>query len=440
MSRRCPIIYISLGVLAAALLSIGAHAQQTELSISRPLDGATVREIVNILVPATCTPFEGFIAYSIDGRFRCALSTKSEDGRFFVYRWDTKALDPDTTLPESQRRVFDGKHTLGVEAYDGSGKRIGDPEQVTVYVKNNASADMPADGLRLKYRHKSGGASEYKFGYKVDLKSIQGATNLAAAVGEGVEGAQGTVKWSVEDVLPDDTALVRQKLVGILKMYQGGRIVPLSGLVAKSAYHIEDESGKIVNVLTSSSSGASAVSIDLPNLPIQRVRIGDTWTQSEKVFRNSLTGEASTFITTSTLEGLEWQSGYPCAKIRSTFSGTARIPFSWVFAQPVPMNGETITYLAYEVGKVVSSATKATVEIEVDSGTVNNLTQVILPQGAGLSPAAPGFGQAGFGGVEGPMGMEGPIAPTYAMPAPGFGTAQTVMVKLEVKQSLELVH
>ena len=438
---------VVLALLAAVSLSTLVSAQ-SEIRISRPLDGATVRETVNILVPASAVPVGGFVACTIDGIFRAALATTSEDEEYFVYRWDTKATAP--TPKEGQGRARDGKHAIAVQAYDADGKKVGTEKQIAVYVKNSASSDMPAEGLKLRYNHAVGTEARYKFKYTVDLKSIQGATNLTAAAGEGFEGAEGLVKRSVEDIMPEGTVLVRQKLMGSLERYQGGRSMPVIGLIPKAFYHVEDSQGRTTYVMTSSSPGAP-VSVDLPNLPTQRVRIGDTWTQQDKILRDAVTGNSASLTTTGTLEGLEWEGGHPCAKIRTTFSGTVRIPFSAVFTQPISVSGVKTTYFAYRVGKVISTVTRISAEPTVDAAIANSLGQALSPQGAAAASAAgfaPGFGAPQGGPVAGSSAAEGPAAfgppPTYPAPPTGYeGTGApeaTVTVKLEINERVELVY
>ena len=85
-------------ILSFVFIPILASAQ-SELRIARPVDGATVRETVNVLVPAASVPDGGFISCLVDGNFKCADAIKSEDGRYFVYRWSTKAIEYSPETP-----------------------------------------------------------------------------------------------------------------------------------------------------------------------------------------------------------------------------------------------------------------------------------------------------------------------------------------------------
>ena len=411
-------------ILSFMLLSVLASAQ-TEVRIARPVDGATVRETVNVLVPASGIPEGGFITCMVDGQFKCADATKSEDRRYFVYRWNTKAIERSPETGVEQPRPKDGKHDIAIQVYDHTGKKVGNEQQVSVFVKNSAAADMPAEGLKLRYASDRGAITKYRCKYSIDLKSIQGATNITGALGEAIEGAQATVKRSVEDVMPDGTILVRQKLEGAFLNFTAGQPIA-ADIVPKAFYAVEDTLGRMTYVMMSSSPGV-AVSLDMPNLPSQKVRIGDSWGLTEKVFRNLATGESVAISATSVLEGLEWEGGHPCARIKTRFAGTVGLPFSSLITQAIPIMAETTTYFAYRVGKVVLSTTRAVSEPALPQSMVNNLTQALVSKSTN---AIPGSSPIGMMGSQGSM-FQGPE---------GSKEEQTVKVKLEVNESIELVQ
>ena len=421
MSRgRFVVAAVLLGLLAALSLSTLVSAQ-SDAQISRPLDGATVRETVNILVPVSSVPANGFVTFKIDGKFRCALSSKTEDGQYFVYKWDTKAGLNDPNLAEADRKPRDGQHTIAVQGGDASGKKVGQQKQINVFVKNYLSpSDIPNSGIKLRYRQKLGGENVYKLKYTLDIKNIQGATDVASALGESVEGAEGKIRRSIEDVVSQTTALVRDKLIqNSLRTYSAGQITSASGISAKSAYQVEDTQGHVIKDVVTFAPG-TAIAIDLPNMPSQSLRIGDTWRDHEAVFRSLITGDKAKMGTTNTLEGLEWHGGYPCAKIKTSFSGNMKIPFSVLLTDSISVTGETTTYFAYKVGKIISSVTKATARVMVDPSIASRLTQSLIPQGASMSgQGGMQGGPAGMPGM-GPGGMPG-MPPMPGMRPPGMG-------------------
>lgn len=418
MSRRKSVIgTVMLSCLVLLALSVSAFGQGM-MRIARPMDGATVREVVNVLVPASAVPEGGFITCIVDGRYQCATGDLSEDGRYYVYRWDTKAVEVSPETGEIKGRPKDGKHVIIVQAYGLDGKKTGQAAQVTVYVKNDASADMPSSGLKLRYKSVPGSASRYHFKYLENIKSVEGATGLAKAIGDSVEGAEGVVTRSIEDKVYGDSVLVRQKLSKDLSFYYAGTQIPQPNLLIKSEYHVEDSTGHVTYVMPSSSPGVP-IGVDMPILPSKAVKIGDSWVEPMKVFKYALTGESAKLNATSTLEGLEWEGGEPCAKIKTQFSGTVRLPYVTLVRRPLSITGEATTYFAYRTGKLISFSVRATAEPEIGSQVLNTWFQQIMTarNAAGSDVSA--------------------APPAQATSGPGD---QTVKVKMEFTQLLELVR
>lgn len=448
MSRGWRVLIPALVAMAVLGGSSLAYAQ-TEVEIVRPMDGATVREVVRVVVPASSVPSGGYVSISIDGRRRSAIA-KNVEADAFIYEWDTKSLDPDASLPLAQRQPREGEHAVTVQAFDSAGRTYGVPKTITVNVRNKASELMPPSGLMLSYTLKTGGKSKYRFTSVTNIKDVAGAQELAATIGQEIEGGELTVLQSIEDLRPDGTALVRQKMDGVLRLLQGGRSIPVTGVTAKATYKIEDRAGRTLGVIQSRASG-TAFSVDLPNLPVSRVRIGDSWTDVDNVFQDVATGSNISMPCSSTLEGLEWQGGHPCAKIRTTFSGTRKLPESPILTEPVPMKGEKITYFAFQVGKVISSETTVLITAPMDRSTVASISEKLMsaytakfpslnaPTGGDMSPGFQGMpNETPPGGESPPGGLYSPGA-SSGMTAAG-PSSDRVNVTLEVKQKVELVH
>lgn len=408
-------------VCCAMLLSLSlVVCAQSAIRISRPLDGATVRETVNVLVPVSSVPQGGFITCIIDGRIKAATDGISQDGNSYVYRWDTKSVEVSPETGEIKIRPKDGKHTVAVQAFGSDGKKTGQATQITVYVKNDASSDMPANGLRLKYRNTIGSINQYHFKFTENIKSIEGATALAKAIGENVEGAEGTVERSIEDRMDGDSVLVRQKLIDTLVLYFAGTGIPQPD-VAKAEYRVEDSLGHVTYVMASSSPGIP-IGIDLPIFPARPVKIGDTWIEPMKIFKYALTGESAKLNASSTLEGLEWEAGQPCAKIKTQFVGMIRIPNSTLLKDAINVTGTAMTYFSYKVGKVVTFSVVAQAEPEVDAQALSAWFQQIM-QVKNVSD-----GQNPTGDMTGMMA--GAASP---------GSGAKAKMKLEFKQTIQLV-
>lgn len=357
------------------------------IKIARPVDGSTVREVVNILVPIGCVPAGGFVSYSINGRFKAASASLTENEDNFVYRWNTKAMDPDTSIPAEQRKPKDGKYTLTVQAYDSSNKKVGSEKSITVNVKNDASSNMPKGGISLKYSYKNGAAAKYNFRYTVNIKSVQGAINSLLTPDSAAEGGEFLIKRDVEEIITSSSVLVRSRFVGIPKRAFNGKLVPQYSMTASSQYQYESVHGAIDDVAFSLLAGQH-ISVYLPELSQRKLKIGDTWTTRDAVFRDPYTGRETVMDIKNTLLGLEWEGGYPCAKIKSTFSGMGRIPYSTMASRTSPVSGETITYFAFTAGKLISSSTTATVQADIDMGTVTRLgVPGMANRGSGMVPA-----------------------------------------------------
>ncbi|MHB1191008.1 MAG: hypothetical protein ACYC08_09245, partial [Armatimonadota bacterium] len=306
----------------------------------------------------------------------------------------------------------------------------------------------------LRYSHKEGVLNNYRFKCAVNIKSLNGDTDKAASFGDFFEGMEGSVKKTVEDVRSNTVALIRQKLAGHLARYSKGMPSIDGSLVPKAAYAFENNLGGSEDITTFSN--GTPVYIEFPGMPSDRLRIGDTWSSRQKVFWNPVGGKSVSIQTANTFEGLEWEKGYPCVKIRSSFSGSIKIPFSDSFTEPVSLQGETITYFAYTVGKVISVRTVAKGSANLDAAVSSSLTQ---PARTGATPGTPGMpgmpgtpsvgpmsppGMPGVpgmppgmlgGGIGGPPGMEGPSA---APSAPSV-RSEPVRADIEVEESIDLV-
>lgn len=453
MSRASWMVALAL-LMVLTFGALGALHAQTQVKIARPLDGATVRETVRIIVPASSVPAGGYVSLSIDGRRRSALAKETESDTF-VYEWDTKALDPDANLPMSERQPREGSRKIAVQAYDAAAKKFGDPAEISVIVKNKAPELMPASGLLLRYARKIGATSRVRFFTETNLRDISGARELAATIGQSIEAIDFIVAQSVEDIRPDGTALIRQKLDSAVKIGSAGRMMPVSkeNFKAKAAYRIEDGCGRTQGFIESRAQGEKLV-VELPNLPVQRVRIGDQWADVDNVFQEWTSGSNMSMNCSSTLEGVEWEGGYPCAKIKTVFSGTKKLPNSTILTDAVPIKGERVTYFAFQVGKVISSETTVTLTADLERSAIDSLSDKIMSVYTTKFPsltAQPDAGQGSetpdFGGGmpnEAPPGSRDGMFGSSGSSSFGGGNVggggDRAKVTFELKQLVELVH
>src|SRR5437016_12092249 len=88
---------IGLAAMLAPAAMPACAQNDAPFTIRRPPDGSTVREKVRVEIPLASIPEGGYVAFSIDGKFRIALTPTPEEreklkpGDPYVFVWDTKA-------------------------------------------------------------------------------------------------------------------------------------------------------------------------------------------------------------------------------------------------------------------------------------------------------------------------------------------------------------
>src|ERR1041385_960118 len=139
----------AVGLIAViAPLSVRANAQnEAPFTIRRPPDGSTVREKVKVEIPLASIPEGGYVAYSIDGKFRIALTPtpeqrdKMKPGDAFVFMWDTKA-PVKVRGGVTEEIPKDGEHTISATLFAPTSAQGGSVAKqtsaVTVKVANKA--------------------------------------------------------------------------------------------------------------------------------------------------------------------------------------------------------------------------------------------------------------------------------------------------------------
>lgn len=93
-------------LVSAALMALaGLSLAQSSFTIRRPLDGATVRETVDVRIPKRSIPAgAGFVGIWVNGRFLEAVAPfegANTSGEDFVYKLNTK----DRRLPDGQMTI-----------------------------------------------------------------------------------------------------------------------------------------------------------------------------------------------------------------------------------------------------------------------------------------------------------------------------------------------
>lgn len=428
------VVSLSLACMAAA---------QAPFTIVRPLDQARVRETVRVQIPKNSVPEGGFVGIFLNGKF-IEATTLPVVGQFLEYRLDTKA-----------RRIPDGTHKLELVLYSEGGgtPRIVDRSSVEILVQNSASVPVPEEGFLLRYRFRIGQEQVFRISQRVSTSVITAAQ--ARAGGRPAElpldEESFRMLYAIDNVYPNGDALLRFQalpepgkdfaFLTTLQKPEGRRFMdfemhPLYMRITNTGMEVWGAVPRYVPLEGTpgelSRTDLFAV-FPLPTLPARRVRPGDAWQTrfllGDLDLENLLEIESLTerIPARGELIGVEWEGGFPCAKIRHTITEGTRPPRRFAGqagqgaglpgGQPAGgaddrtqgMGGERVqleetVWFALDTGRVVRVERDLTIDTRIE-------TQV--PQG---------FGGTGGGGMfGGPAGMGGgvPGAPGGVMP-PGL--------------------
>ncbi len=316
-------------LFAGAALAVSASAQ-APFTIVSPKQGAKVRETVPIVMPKASVPQGGFIGVSIDGKF-IEATTPTADPKTgnFIYNLNTKG-----------KQIPDGDHTLGVTLFMNSGGQpvIADKSEVKIHVGNREGIDFPADGMLIKYKFFPGYNSIYRVDIGQDASILSEAKNKMGGRASQLPGFAESARMlvAVDDVKPGGLGLVRFQLVpykgkdkdyvvatvagdpGPSKIPQN-QFAPMYRILKPSGHEVYGDVPEALVVHEDDVERYVLVTLPLPLLPQDKVKIGDTW-QGGIAFDTGLearvTGKASRVQpAVGTLTNVEWESGQPCAKI-----------------------------------------------------------------------------------------------------------------------------
>lgn len=434
----------------ATLTAAGAMAQ-APFTIVRPADGAKVREVVEIAMPKDSIPSDAFIGVFINGRF-IEGTIPDVKGNYYVYPLDTKA-----------RAIADGTHTIEIKLYQQVNRQpvIVETSSIEVSVQNSATIPVPADGFRLRYAWRPDRTYTYSVDNTVSYTSIEEEQNRlgARASEQELEQQKFRMTYSVDNLYPDGNALIRMSAAPL----PGKKNVFLSTLQNPDgrAYD-ESELASIYMQLNSlgrqlwgavpaywpfeGTSGVGSTTnlfanFPMPVLPSNTVRPGDAWPsrfQFGQLDLNNLYGTnnlVQVFPARGEFLGVEWERGFPCAKIKHSVEIGARPERQPGSDDKEPANefdGQRLKvdetfWFALDIGLVV----RLDRELSVDMASVQQSAGGPPAGGVGGPPAglnipggvpggfrgrddserqARGGFQGGPPGAGGPPGMGGPPA------------------------------
>lgn len=402
----------------------------TVFRIFEPADGSEVRDRVTVSVPAATIPEGGFVTFFVDGRFIVG-SAPAPNSEVLSFHWNTK--DP---LPGSEkvdaRLVKDGAHVLLVHLHDASGQTT-QTSQVRVNVRNTIRAsEIAAEGVLLRYQFAENQDLEYLQRYSCEVtapgsqkKQHKGEIHSSILFEEKLEQGSFALLGKFGKARVDDANLSSRDLAA---KWGVGRSVRFE-LDPQGMMQLTSKKGRpLVEVVQ-----------QLVPFPNDKVKPGQSW-ESSVVLAEALKNRNVVTPAKHTLEGLEWQSGHECVRIRTDYrltklkdpepskylilaTGTTNIPKGG----DVSVRGRRYTYFAYKIGRVVRV---------VDEKTITLTTPPVTPpMGMGMEPGMMGMPGMEPGMEPGMPGMEPGMMPGPRRPA----APKRVVYTIEATDTVEFV-
>jgi hypothetical protein len=401
---------------AAALLTVLAlagiaPANAAGLVIARPREGATVREIVKVEVPASSIPSNGFAALYIDGQFRVAQAPPVNSRKPIVFRWDTKAVLQDTSLKESQRTVADGEHAIEVRSYTPDG-RMAERAAVNVRVANHLPirAGQP---IYLAYKFRLGDATKYAYRYDLKATANQNSSSSAPSQVPDISYQEFTKVTSFVEDVDAGKAFMRERRASPITISFGD--VPQAVPVDESSRYFEISPNGHTDLSTAMTREKRFPFYNQMLLPARSVRVGQSWRGIIKIWGGAFAEGGLVFPCTNTLESIEWEHGVPTARIKCVYQGKAKLnnPYAGIQNGLIEVKGTSIINLAPDSGKIVRAVHDLDGTLKLDTNQANQPGGSTTPGGYAGPGGPPGFAPPGGDSGRGP-GYGGP--PGYAAP------------------------
>ncbi len=435
---------VFLGALLVALAAAG-WAQGT-FTIRRPVDGATVREVVRLRIPKNSVPEGGYVGVYVNGRFVEAAQL-TPDGQDLVYGLDTQARG----IPDGPTKI-----ELVLFVDNGTRSQIVNRSSIDVKVDNQTSIAVPASGVALRYRFVPGSERTYQLTIKSEQALVsQAQARLGSRAANFAEQSQTVrVLYAVDNVFR--TASGIEGLLRIQGLPDRGKDYTrftfpgdaeptvIRGDQFVSTYMRVTDVGREVNSTAPVYWGIDGVNgrsadtsfwaiLPWPVLPTKKVKPGDVWQGAYSFSDVDIpAGEifekdkfTRTFPARGTFEGVQWYKGIPCARIKMTVAlgeqdlrGATNIRM--LEGQAVKIELTETTLIALDRGIIVRQELQLNQEALVDApGGGGGLGGDGGAMGAGGGPPSGGSRRgsragAGGGGPAGAPGDDkqfGPVVP-----------------------------
>lgn len=320
-------------------MTVGVFAQGP-FTIRRPENGATVRETVKVRIPRSSIPVGGYVGIWINDKFVEAVAPTDkgdvQDG-MFIYGIDTK-----------ERDLADGKLKIEAALYapiSTEAARIVNKSSVTVTLDNKSSIRPPSGGFNLRYAFKPGREMVYNIQQRVGRSTLSeaqaklgGRANDVSMDAENFRymitvdnayngGGEGLIHMQPLPPLNKEYAILTTSSDTTPKKYYRYQMSPVYMRLTNTGREIFGRAPYYFG-LEASAGRESLLDlfaiIPLPQLPSKGVQVGDTWNASLTIPAIGDPGELYETLkltkptqATGVLEGIEYQNGERCARIRN---------------------------------------------------------------------------------------------------------------------------
>lgn len=393
---------------------------QAPFTIVRPVEGATVRETVDIVMPKGSVPEGGFIAVQVDGKFLEATVPQLDKAKdALVYKLDTKA-----------KGIADGKHTIALILYVVQNNRsiVADRSEVSVVVGNHAGIKVPEDGLLLQYRWRRGAEHAYNVSIGYDIATLTEALNRMGGRAAQIPLMQENLRllYAVDDVKSGNLGLIRTQLLpyrgkdyavftasgdSAPKKHYEHRFWPVYHLLRPNGLEVYSDVPVVIELGGSTGTVPEAnifPFLPLPVLPTSKLNVGDSWQANiampgSNIEKTRQDGKAFTmYQARGTFEAVEWERSRPCAKLKYEISfaeGSKDTPTLEVAGREFRNNQrqriQQIVWLDLERGVMIRSDLTIEGDLKLEAPSQ---TGAGTAGGAGGGPSRAGAATSGGGG------------------------------------------
>jgi hypothetical protein len=480
--KRCVATLVALG--CAWLVQA-----QAPFTIVRPADGSKVREKVHFLIPKNSVPDDGYI-----GVFTTTTDSSGNQKRRFIegviprtpsknpdyqdYVPDKKSKFVEYVLDTKAMSIPDGPVNVELVLYVqyGDQPRVVDRSSVDLTIANSASIKIPDDGFKLRYKFIPGMEYVYDVEQRVSIATLTEAQNqMGARPGDlPLEAERVRLLYAIDNVYPNGDALIRSQALPTMGLDYAyltaeGDTAPKKFMDYEMASTYSRITNTGMEVFGSvplywplgSVSGEGNV-LDLfaiypwPTLPDAPRRPADSW---QSRFQEGSIDLANVYeqskVTSSALARgeflrVEWESGFPCAVLRNSFSASnptkeaARLAAAGSNFTTAKETMEETIWFALDRGIVVKSIRTLTLEGKITVAAAGGMGGQGGPAGmpgarggtsmpggvpGGRMPGAPGAPSGGAGGSDdkgqvptgGPGGAQSGMKGGLMGGPPGYG-------------------